>query len=894
MAMRLLIVDATGYLFRAFHAVIGMQTSKGRPTGAVFGLINMLRKLREVKPAERAVCVMDAPGKTFRHEIFPEYKAHRPPMDPALREQIEPAKDFIRAMGWPLICKKGVEADDVIATLAMQGKAAGMEVVIASSDKDLMQFVGGPVTMFAPGMRRGEGDRTYDEKAVYEKFSVLPGQMADYLALTGDSSDNIPGVKTVGEKTAAKWLAEHGSLADITAAAANISGVVGKNLRDAVSSGSLALSQQLVAVKTDVQIEESAESCLPRQVDGSRWLELCEEFEFREFRKIAEGLPALPKSSARAEIKALSKIDELKQAVEKARSAGLVALDTETDGAPVMRASLVGFSLASDERTAYYVPLNHCKDGGQRAAGQMPVKKAMDVLRPLLEDESVAKVFHNGKYDLHVFAQCGLRVRGVIDDTKIVAMLARPGQPSSMAALAEAVLGAKKLSYKDLVDGKSVKNFSELEISKASDYAAEDAETAFKLREPLLGGLTKATRQLYEDIERPLMPVLQSMERYGVRIDSAALNKFDIELQGRMKNLEEQAHKEAGGPFNLSSPKQLGEILFDKMGAPSSRKTTGGKMRSTDERALGNLAEDYELARIALEHRVLAKLSNTYADKLPRMVNPDTGRVHTDFNQTAVTTGRLSSRDPNLQNIPVRTEDGRRIRRAFVAADGCELVSADYSQIELRIMAHFAGDEALLDAFAAGADVHRRTAAEIFGVSEDSVDSSQRRAAKAINFGLIYGMQSYGLGQSLGISQEDAKKYIDRYFARYPNVLAFMEDIRRRADEDKYVETLWGRRMPVAEGNKQAAARAAINAPMQGTAADIIKKAMLATAEWLEKKKMKTRMILQVHDELVFESPRAEVDAMHEGLEGVMCGVCDLKAPLEISVGNGPDWDSAR
>ena len=882
--MRLLLVDATGYLFRAFHAVRDLRTSSGAPSGAIYGLVNMLHKLHERWRADRIACVMDAPGKTFRHELSPEYKAHRPPLDENLRAQIAPAKEFIVARGWPLICTDGVEADDVIATLAAQGKKAGMEVVVASADKDLMQLVDGDVFLF-DGLR----DKIYDAAAVREKFGVPPEMLGDYLALVGDSSDNIRGVDKVGAKTAAKLLDEFGSLDGIVAAARDETKIkpgLAARLLAAHDDGVLSLARRLVALKTDVALSQTAEECAPSAPDADAWRALCAQYEFHRFAEISqEDAPA-----ARAKTEIVSELSHLRRLVAEARASGAVALHTETDGASAMRAKLVGFSLAYNGDFAAYTPLAHDFFG----ARQIPFADALAALRPLLEDEKVVKIFHDGKYDLHIFANCGATVRGVLEDTKIAATLKEPGRQNTLAALAKRCLNIKVAARRDLVDGKRIKSFAQADIAAAGAFAAEAAEVAFKLRAPIVDALDGDARRIYETIDRPLLPILRAMERVGVRIDGAALRECAADMRGRMAEMEREAHALAGGAFNLNSPRQLEAVLFDEMGAPPLHKTGGGKARSTDERTLEKLAPDYPLARVLLRHRELAKLSGTYAEKLPRMIDPDTGRVHTDFNQTAVTTGRLSSRDPNLQNIPARSADGRRIRRAFAAADGCALVSADYSQIELRLMAHLSGDAALLAAFAAGKDVHRRTAAEIFGVPEEEVDGEKRRAAKAINFGLMYGMSAFGLARALNASQQRAREYIARYFARYPGVAAFMEEIRETARRDGEVRTVAGRRIPVAAGNPQAAARAAINAPMQGSAADIIKTAMIKTDAYLRAARLRTKMVLQVHDELVLESPEDECEQIMRELPGLMCDAAKLKAPLEVSVNCAANWDDAH
>ena len=884
--MRLLLVDATYYLFRAFHGVDDLRTKDNTPTGALYGLVNMLAKLRRDWPAHRVACVMDAAGKTFRHDLCTDYKANRPPLDPDLRAQIEPAKQFIDASGWTLLCESGVEADDVLATLAKEGKAAGMEVIIASSDKDLMQLVDDQIRIFD-----GHKDKLYDAAGVREKFGVAPEQIVDYLSLVGDTSDNIRGVEKVGAKTAAKWLGEYGSIAELIAQAEKIGGVVGDNFRRAIADGSLTLARQLITLKTDVSLPLPLQEMIPRKKDTAQWHALCDTYEFQRFKTVLDE-DAPPPNNQRARLITITDEETLRQWVAAARQKKAVAVDTETDGSPVMQAHLVGFSLAMDEDTAAYVPLAHSVIGAEI---QMSQDQALAILRPLLEDEGVVKIFHNAKYDLHVFANCGITVRGAVDDTKVAAYILSPEHASNMNALAARHLDINTVAYRDVVNGKDAKHFSQVDIETATRYAAEDAEITWKLRPVVVGALHGAQVNIYRNIDRPLIRVLQNIERAGVRIDDAALSAFADEMREQMAALEQEAYGIAGGVFNLNSPRQLEALLFDKFGAKPLRKTAGGTARSTNEATLEKLAPDYPLARVVLAHRSMAKLTNTYADKLPQMVNPHTGRVHTDFNQTSVITGRLASSTPNLQNIPIRTAAGRRIRCAFVAAPGAVLISADYSQIELRLMAHIAGDEALLQAFADGADIHRRTAAEVFGLSEEEVSGEQRRAAKAINFGLMYGMSAFGLARNIDVDQKQAQHYIDRYFSRYPQVAAFIKQTRKQAIEDGFVETIFHRRIPVlTTSGRTAAERAAINAPMQGSAADIIKLAMLETAQWLHDKKMQTQIILQVHDELVLEAPQGEADDVLAALPSLMCGVAELRAPLEVSIHTGANWDIAH
>ncbi len=879
-------------MYRAFHAVGDLRTSGGQPTGAVFGVVRMLARLRRRWPPEKVACIMDARGPTFRHKMYPQYKAHRPPMDPDLAAQIPLAKEFIRAAGWPLLCVEGVEADDVIASLARLGKAAGMEVVIASGDKDLMQLVGGGTLLYDSA-----SDKTYDAEGVRDKFSVPPEAVADYLALVGDASDNIRGVEKVGPKTAAKWLAQHGTLDAIVAAAETFPGKVGENLRAAVANGGLALARALVALREDVAPEGGLESLAPRAPDAKEWRRLCDECEFREFSSALETAPAKAKpqqEDGRAKAVTVRDVATLTKMLEQSRKSGALAIDTETVGAPAMQAEIVGFSFTADGKTAAYVPLAHSESAAE--GEQLTVTQAVAALRPFLEDAKLRKIAHNGKYDIHIFARCGARINGIFDDTKIAAYIAEPGLQTSMPALAKRHLKMEKIVFGDLVDKKTAKDFSEVNVDAATRYAAEDAEAAWRLQKILSAKMDSAARRLYETMDRPLMPLLAKMERTGVRINSEELSALAKDMHARMETLEKEAEEAAGHSFNLNSPRQLEKVLFDEMRAQPKRKTAGGKARSTSEEVLESLAADYPLAKIALEHRSLAKLSGTYADALPRAVHPQTGRVHSEFNQTSAATGRIASSSPNLQNIPVRTAEGRRIRRAFVAEKGMLLASADYSQIELRLMAHFSGDENLRAAFARGEDIHRRTAAEVFHLQAEEVDSEQRRAAKAINFGLIYGMSAFGLAQTLHIPQERARHYMDRYFSRYPGVAEYMENIRAQAAQNGYVETVFGRRLPAGRGAgraQAAAGRAAINAPMQGSAADLIKMAMLAADEWLQKNKMQTRMILQVYDELLLEVAAGEEAEVRARLPELMCAQGEsLAVPLAVDVRLGENWDA--
>ena len=888
--MRLLLIDATGYIFRAFHAVGDLRTQDGRPTGAIFGFINMMSKLRRNWPADRIACVTDAGGKTFRHDIDPRYKANRPPLPPDLGLQFEPAKSFVKAMGWPLVSVAGVEADDVIATLAKRGAMAGWEVIIASGDKDLMQLVEERVSVY-DGMK----ERLYDSKGVLEKFAVHPQQIADYLALVGDTSDNITGVQKVGAKTAAKWLMQYESLDNIIRGAVQIKGKVGENLRTAIADGTLALARKLVAVRDDVPVDEKM-TWIPQAPDLQQWRELCNQYEFRQLTGALQGMEN-PQTKTqteaeppRAKYECINDLQKLRRLAMLAEKNGMLAIDTETVGQPVMAAKIVGFSVAVNADDAYYVPLAHKDD-----TPQLDIKEALAIIRAPLENPAIVKITHNGKYDTHVFANYDIRLAGVIEDTKIAAYVADSSSANNLKSLAMRHLGVQTTSFRDIVDGKTVKDFSETDIPTATRYAGEDAEITWKLKTAVIDKLQDKAAHIYEKIDRPLMPILADMERTGILINADELRAFAADMRQRMEKLEAKAHDIAGEVFNLNSPRQLETLLFDKFNATPVHKTAQGNARSTDERTLEKLSDDLPLAKTVWEHRTLAKLVGTYAEKLPRMVHPQTGRIHTDFNQSSVITGRLASSSPNLQNIPIRTEAGRRIRRSFIAAPDMTLICADYSQIELRLMAHLSGDETLTAAFAEGADIHRQTAAEVFGGND--IDDDKRRAAKAINFGLIYGMSAFGLARSIGIPRAQAQHYIDRYFGRYPGVAEYMARTRKEATERGVVQTLFGRRVPLsATGGgaaKRAMERAAINAPMQGSAADLIKIAMLAIYQWLHQNKMKTNMILQVHDELVLEAPAAEAEEICAKLPELMCATT-LSVPLEVNIKSAPNWDAAH
>ncbi|MFV0664572.1 DNA polymerase I [Denitromonas sp.] len=907
----LLLVDGSSYLFRAFHAMPDLRNAAGEPTGAVYGVLNMLRRLDADYKADYRACVFDAKGKTFRDDWFPEYKSHRPPMPDDLAVQIAPLHEAIRARGWPLLMVDGVEADDVIGTLARQASEAGMDVVISTGDKDLTQLVDERVRWV-----NTMSNEVLDPAGVEAKFGVPPERIIDYLALVGDSVDNIPGVDKCGPKTAVKWLTQFGTLDDIVARADEVGGKVGENLRKHLDF--LPLGRKLVTVATDLDLGLGPTDLTQREEDREKLVELFSHLEFKSWlREVqqADGAPAKSSASAPAAPVAVEHpadptshrqgydtvldAEALAAWVRKLRSAPIAAFDTETTSLDPMAATLVGLSFAVPDGGAAYVPINHRYAG---VPDQLGLDAVLLALRPWLESDKYRKAGQNLKYDKHVLANHGVRLRGIADDTLLASYVLESDKSHDMDSLAKRHLGLETIPYTALC-GKGAKQigFDEVAIEQASEYAAEDADITLRLQQCFAGQLAAEPQleSVYRDIELPTMEVLFEMERNGVLIDDFLLAQHSEELGRRLVELEAEAHKLAGQPFNLNSPKQLGELLFGKLELPVVKKTATGQP-STDEEVLQKLAEDYPLPKLLLDYRGLAKLKNTYADKLPLMVNRRTGRVHTSFSQAVAVTGRLASSDPNLQNIPIRTEEGRRIRAAFIAPKGHRLVSADYSQIELRIMAHLSGDKRLLQAFADGEDVHRATAAEIFGVAPAEVDKEQRRYAKVINFGLIYGMSAHGLAKNLGIERSAAASYIDRYFARYPGVADYMARTRAEVADKGYVETAFGRRLHLPDihasqaGRRQGAERAAINAPMQGTAADLIKKAMIACSAWLKRDKLASKLILQVHDELVLEVPDEELALVREQLPKLMAGVAKLSVPLVAEVGDGANWDEAH
>ena len=904
------LVDGSSWLHRAFNALPALSTKAGEPTGALYGVLNMLRKLlADYRPDYLAV-VFDAPGKTFRHELFPDYKAHRPPLDPQLVQQIEPLHACVRAMGLPLLQMVGVEADDVIGTLTRQATARGWPVLIVSGDKDLAQLVGEQVRMLDT-MK----NVVTDVAGVEQKFGVPPARIVDWLALVGDSSDNIPGVPGVGAVTAAKWLREYGSLDALIAHAAAISGKIGDKLRAGLEQ--LPLSRQLATLDCNVPLPVVFEDLRPASPDVAVLRALYERYEFRSWlRELpADGQPPPAPAPALAPTQPILDLAEpsneptnyqliLDQAaldvwLEHLRAADLFAFDTETTSLNYLDARIVGVSFAVNPREAAYVPLAHDYPG---APDQLNRERVLDQLRPLLEDPARPKLGQHLKYDLHVLANHGVALRGIQHDTLLESYVLDSTARHDMDSLAERHLKLRTIRFED-VAGRGAKQltFNQVALEQAGPYAAEDADVTLRLHRCLWPRLERepGLKRLYEELEIPLIPVLAQMERTGVRVDAATLRQHSGELAKRLWELEQQAYELAGERFNLGSPKQLQTILFERLGLPAGKKTATGQS-STAEDVLQELALTYPLPKVILEHRTLSKLKSTYTDRLPEQIHPRTGRVHTSYHQAVTSTGRLSSSDPNLQNIPIRTPEGRRIRQAFVPEPGWIMLAADYSQIELRIMAHLSGDEGLLRAFATGADVHRATAAEVFGVALEEVRAEQRRSAKAINFGLIYGMSAFGLAQQLSIERGAAKEYVERYFTRYPAVKAYMDDTRRRAAEQGYVETVFGRRLYLPDIRarnaqlRQAAERAAINAPMQGTAADIIKRAMLAVDRWLQESSFPARMLMQVHDELVVEVAQDAVIEAGERIRAAMVAAAELRAPLEVDVGVGANWDEAH
>ncbi|WP_424195857.1 DNA polymerase I [Ampullimonas aquatilis] len=920
----LLLVDGSSYLYRAFHALPDLRNARGEPTGAMYGMINMLRKLKNDYPAEYIACVFDAKGKTFRDDVYPEYKANRASMPEDLAKQIEPIHEAVRALGWPILMMPGVEADDVIGTLCVLAREQGMKTIVSTGDKDLTQLVNESVTLV-----NTMSNETLDIAGVTTKFGVPPERIIDYLSLIGDTVDNVPGVTKVGPKTAVKWLTQYGTLDGVMANAADIGGVVGENLRTALEW--LPQARHLLTVKVDCDLlalgagqYASIDASLPnRHEDDAALLALYERYGFKSWLKelkehVAQPEGNEPAATAQTANKTLNDAQadlfpaapletryetvlteaQLDEWLARINAAELTCVDTETTSLDPMTAQLVGISLCVEPGHAAYIPVAH---RGMDVA-QLSRELVLQKLQPWLEDASKPKVGQHLKYDAHIFNNHGVQLNGIVYDTLLESYVLESHKSHDMDSLAMRHLNRTTIKFEEVCGkGAAQIGFDEVTIERATEYAAEDADVTLQLHRALYPQIQPDARldYIYETIEVPTSIVLQKIERTGVLIDPVRLGQQSHELGLRMMSIEQQAYEVAGQPFNLNSPKQIGEIFFDKLKLPVVKKTASGAP-STDEEVLQKLAEDYPLPKILLDYRSLAKLKSTYTDKLPKMINTSTGRVHTNYAQAVAVTGRLASNDPNLQNIPIRTEEGRRVREAFIAPEGSVIVSADYSQIELRIMAHISEDPGLLDAFAKGEDVHRATAAEIFGVSMAAVTSEQRRYAKVINFGLMYGMSAFGLAGNLGIERGAAQSYIDKYFARFAGVARYMQQTRIEAKEKGYVETVFGRRLWLAEINsgngprRQAAERAAINAPMQGTAADLIKLSMIAVDKWLEQSTLATRMVMQVHDELVLEVPESELELVRKNLPELMSSVAQLKVPLLAEVGVGKNWDEAH
>ncbi|RUM54141.1 MAG: DNA polymerase I [Methylococcus sp.] len=893
------LIDGSSFLFRAFHALPPLTNSSGNPTGAILGVSNMLRRIMDDYKTPYFIVVFDAPGKTFRNDLYSEYKAHRPPIAEELREQIAPLHDLIRAMGIPLVMVNGVEADDVIGTLTRQATEHGHPVIISTGDKDMAQLVTNSVVL----ENTMSGTRL-DVQGVMDKFGVRPDQIIDYLALMGDSADNIPGVPKVGPKTAAKWLGEFQTIDELIENAEKIKGKVGEALRDNLDQ--LALSRQLTTIKCDVQLETTLDFMKRTPPDNQILQSLLQAFEFSSWLKqVQESLDStgsVPGKKKRPEpvYQTILTEDELQKWLKRLSQSDLFAFDIETTSLNYTEASVVGVSFAVEPGAAAYVPLAHDYPGVPK---QLDRDKVLAKLKPLLEDPDHHKLGQNLKYDVNVLTNHGIHMQGIQHDTMLESyVLNSTGTRHDMDSLAMKFLGHETIHYED-VAGKGAKQiaFQQVALEQAAPYAAEDADITLQLHENLWPRLKAepSLASLYQQIEVRLIPVLARMEQHGVLIHSEMLARQSTELAEKIQQIEQCAHEVAGQPFNLASPKQIQEILYEKQGLPVLRKTPKGQP-STAEAVLQDLAADYPLPRLILDHRGMSKLKSTYTDRLPEQVSPATGRVHTSYHQAVAATGRLSSSEPNLQNIPIRTAEGRRIRQAFIAPEGSTLAAADYSQIELRIMAHLSADENLLSAFANGEDIHSSTAAEVFGVTLKNVTSDQRRSAKAINFGLIYGMSAFGLGRQLGIPRKEAQSYIDRYFTRYPGVRKYMDNTREKARDQGYVETLFGRRLYLPEirarnpQRRQYAERTAINAPMQGTAADIIKKAMIEVDRWIVESGFPLKMVMQVHDELVFEIQSDTVDSTLETIRKLMTNAAKLDVPLLVDIGIGENWDQAH
>ncbi len=922
MSKSLLLIDGSNYLYRAYHALPDLRNAAGEPTGAIYGFINMLHRLEKDYPTAHVACIFDAKGKTFRHDYYAEYKANRPPMPEDLISQIGPIQDMVRMHGWKLLSVDGIEADDVIGTLSVTARKQGFRVIVATGDKDMAQLVDDSITLV-----NTMNNEIMDREGVIRKFGVPPERIIDYLSLIGDNADNIPGVAKVGPKTAVKWLTQYDTLDGIIQHAENIKGVVGNNLRESLDW--LPKARYLVTIQSDSDLSayiENIETSLQKQdkdIEGLR--QSYTRYGFRNMLKeltendepfetvSAPKKQAKPKPAAdlqtdmfgekntgfndAAQYETVQTEEQLDKWFQRITDAELTAIDTETTSLDAMTARLVGISLSVQAGEATYIPVGHQILGAQ----QLACSQVLEKLRPWLENPDHKKVGQNLKYDAHIFANYGIQMQGIQHDTMLQSYVLESHRRHDMDTLSERLLGHKTITYEEVCGkGAAQLGFEQIDIETATEYAAEDTDVTLQLHHKMWQEFShhEKMQAVYTQIEMPVLSVLQKMERNGVLIDSKRLLQQSTALGETMDGLTQQAFEMAGKTFNMNSPKQLGAILFDELKLPVIKKTPSGAP-STNEEVLEKLALDYPLPKIILDYRGMAKLKSTYTDKLPNMVNPVTGRVHTNYAQAVAITGRLASNDPNLQNIPVRTEEGRKIREAFIAPENHVIVSADYSQIELRIMAHLSGDRRLLEAFHQGEDIHRATASEIFGITPLEVTSNQRRYAKTINFGLIYGMSAFGVASNLGISRTDAKNYIDRYFQQYPGVTQYMENTRTQAIEQGYVETVFGRRLWLPEiksggPRRQAAERAAINAPMQGTAADIIKLAMIAVQDWLEKDQLKSKLIMQVHDELILEVPENELAIVRRKLPELMTQAAELDVPLIAEVGSGKSWGEAH
>ena len=887
----IILVDGSSYLYRAYHALPPLTNSNNQPTGAIKGVISMIKRILIDHPDSPLAVVFDAKGKTFRHDMYSEYKANRPPMPEDLVLQIEPIHRIISLMGIKLIMISGVEADDVIGTLAEQARQKKLDTVISTGDKDMTQLVCENVSVV--NTMSGE---LLDEAGVKKKFGVDPDHITDYLALIGDKSDNVPGVDKVGPKTAVKWLEEYTDIEGVIKNAESIGGKVGENLRSSLDT--LELAYELVTIKTDVELEIGIEDLKVQEPNADELTELYKELEFNSWlQEVPQKKPV--QSAIDSSYKCISTKDDLEKLIKNASQAKTLALDTETTGLDYMDSDLVGISMCFTPGEAFYIPINHKDD----SSPQLGIDYVLEELRPLLEDSMQKIIGQNIKFDMNILSQHGINISSIKNDTMMMSyVLDASATRHNLDALSSYYLGYKTSTFED-VAGKGVKQvtFDEVSIADATHYAAEDADITLRLYEELLSKLesVESLKKLNEDIEIPLIEVLSEMEQNGAVLNSKILNAQSKDLENRIKKIEKKAYVLAGDEFNLGSTKQLREIFFDKLGYRVIKKTPGGQP-STDEKVLAELAEEYELPKILLEHRTLSKLKSTYTDKLPSQISISTGKVHTSFHQAVTTTGRLSSSDPNLQNIPIRTEDGRRIRQAFEPSKGHKFVSADYSQIELRVMAHMSKDEGLLTAFQDGEDVHSKTASEVFNVDIDAVTTDLRRNAKAINFGLIYGISAFGLGKQLNINRNLAAEYMAMYFEKYPGVKKYMETTKDFAAENGYVETLFGRRLYLRDINasnamrRQASERAAINAPVQGTAADIMKIAMIKMHQLIKETNVEAKLILQVHDELILDTPKKEIDEVIGLVTESMMGAASLDVPLEIDVGVGDNWDQAH